>query len=164
MRRTSTSSAGSAASSCAGQRGSSFDTRRSIWLNRARRSPPPCRSHLTGNGDAHAKNLAIVHQPPGEWRASPAFDLPSSYLYGDRTVALPVAGRSGADLPRRAFVELGGRLNLPEPAIGSALDDLCDRVDSWLPDLESLPFPASQLRKLRRTIGYRRRLLRGLAA
>lgn len=121
-------------------------------------------AYLTGTGDAHAKNLAIVHQPPGEWRVSPAFDLPSSYLYGDRTVALPVAGRSGADIPRRAFVELGHQLNLPEPAIGSVLDDLCDRAESWLPDLGSLPFPAGQLRELRRTIEYRRRLLRGLAA
>lgn len=119
-------------------------------------------AYLTGNGDAHAKNLAIVSEPAGEWRVSPAFDVPSTYLYGDPTVALPIGGRSGADIPRRAFVELGKRLELPEPAVGSALDELCERADLWLPGLDSLPFPAAQLRKLRRTIEYRRRLLRGL--
>jgi len=120
-------------------------------------------AYLTGNGDAHAKNLAILREPAGEWRVSPAFDVPSTYLYGDSTIALPVAGRSGADIPRRAFVELGDHLNLPELATGGVLDELCERADTWLPDLHSLPFPASQVRKLRRTIEYRRRLLRGTA-
>lgn len=121
-------------------------------------------AYLTGNGDAHAKNLAIVCEPPGEWRVSPAFDLPSSYLYGDTTVALPIGGRSGADVPRRAFVVFGTALHLPERAVGAAVDELCARADGWLPDLDTLPFPGSQLRKLRRAIDYRRRLLRGLSA
>jgi serine/threonine-protein kinase HipA len=120
-------------------------------------------AYLTGNGDAHAKNLAILHVDD-EWRVSPAFDVPCSYLYGDATVALPVAGRAGADVPRRAFVELGRTLGLPERAVGSSLDELCERADGWLPGLDSLPFPRAQLRKLRRTIDPRRRLLRGLPA
>lgn len=119
-------------------------------------------AYLTGNGDAHAKNLAILQD--GEWLVSPAFDLPSSYLYGDTTVALPVAGRGGADVPRHAFVTFGASLGLPERAVGGALDELCERVDAWLPDLGRLPFPAAVLGKLRRTVEYRRRLLRGLAA
>lgn len=121
-------------------------------------------AYLTGNGDAHAKNLAIMCERSGEWIVTPAFDLPSSYLYGDTTVALPVAGRGGSDVPRRAFVEFGAALRLPERAVAGTLDELCARADLWLPDLEQLPFPAGQLRKLRRTIDYRRRLLQGHAA
>jgi serine/threonine-protein kinase HipA len=119
-------------------------------------------AYLSGNGDAHAKNLAIVYD--GEWRISPAFDLPSSYLYGDTTVALPLGSRGGAAVPRRAFVEFGAALGIPERAVTGALDELCDRADLWLPDLDSLPFPVGQVRKLRRTIEFRRRLLRGLGA
>lgn len=119
-------------------------------------------AYVTGNGDAHAKNLAMVYVD--EWRIAPAFDLPSSYLYGDTTVALSVAGRGGADLPRRAFVEFGATLGLPERAVAGTLDEVCDRADRWLPDLDSLPFPTATLRKLRRTVEFRRRLLRGLAA
>jgi serine/threonine-protein kinase HipA len=121
-------------------------------------------AYLTGNGDAHAKNLAILWEPPGEWRVSPAFDLPASYLYGDTTVALPIGGRGGADIPRRAFVEFGRQLGLSERAVNRALDELCECVDLWLPELDSLPFDAGLLRKLRRTVGYRRRLMSGLAA
>jgi serine/threonine-protein kinase HipA len=117
---------------------------------------------LTGNGDAHAKNLAMVYAD--EWRISPAFDLPSSYLYGDTTVAPTVAGCGGADVPRRAFVEFGATLGLPDRGVAGILDELCDRADPWLPDLDALPFPAATLRKLRRTVEFRRRLLHGLAA
>lgn len=70
---------------------------------------------------------------------------------------------AGSNIPRRAFV-VGESLRLPERAVSTALDELCDRADSWLADLDSLPFPGSRLRKLRRGIDFRRRLLRGSAA
>src|SRR6202034_2706375 len=34
-------------------------------------------AYLSGNGDLHAKNLAILHDKRGEWRVTPAYDLPS---------------------------------------------------------------------------------------
>ena len=43
---------------------------------------------------------------------APAFDLPSSYLYGDTPVALPVAGRGGADAPRHALDPFRASLGL----------------------------------------------------
>ncbi|HEY8472630.1 MAG TPA: HipA domain-containing protein [Natronosporangium sp.] len=118
-------------------------------------------AYLSGNGDAHAKNLAVVHEA-GEWRVSPAFDVPRTYLYGDTTVALPLGGRGGAEVPRQAFIAFGKQLQLPERAVTQALDELCERVDLWLPDLDRLPFGRSRLAKLRRTIEYRRQLVRGL--
>ncbi|MGH8960008.1 MAG: type II toxin-antitoxin system HipA family toxin [Jatrophihabitantaceae bacterium] len=53
-------------------------------------------AYLTGNGDAHAKNFSVLQSLDGEWRVSPAYDLPSSQPYGDTTMALSIGGRSGA--------------------------------------------------------------------
>ncbi len=36
----------------------------------------PCRfafAYLTLNGDAHAKNVSVLREPDGEWRAAPAY-------------------------------------------------------------------------------------------
>lgn len=49
---------------------------------------------LTGNGDQHAKNLAVLSTPAGEWRISPAYDLPSTLPYGDGTTAEVASSRS----------------------------------------------------------------------
>lgn len=45
-------------------------------------------AYLTGNGDMHAKNLSVGIDRRGEWRVTPAYDVPSSYPYGDTTMAL----------------------------------------------------------------------------
>lgn len=50
-------------------------------------------AYLSGNGDLHAKNLAILRDQRGVWRVTPAYDLPSSAVYGDRTMALPIGGK-----------------------------------------------------------------------
>ncbi len=42
-------------------------------------------AYLIGNRDAHAKNFSVVQTLDGEWRVSPLYDSPSSYLYGDTT-------------------------------------------------------------------------------
>ena len=49
---------------------------------------------LTGNGDAHANNFSVLQQPDGEWRVSPAYDVPSSQPYGDTTLAMSVNSRT----------------------------------------------------------------------
>ena len=113
-------------------------------------------AYLTGNGDAHAKNFSVVQGVDGEWRVSPAYDLPCSYLYGDRTMALSIAGRSGGELTVADFVGLGERLGLPERSVQRALRDLADRAEAWLAELPALPFDAGQVRKLRRVVVHRR--------
>lgn len=51
-------------------------------------------AYVTGNGDAHAKNFSILTDRAGRWAPSPAYDVPSSYPYGDSTLALRVGGRN----------------------------------------------------------------------
>ena len=65
-------------------------------------------AYVTGNGDAHAKNFSVLRLPSGEWRATPAYDVPSSHPYGDTTLALTIDGRDREDVtwvnrhPRRS--------------------------------------------------------------
>ncbi|WP_326549788.1 HipA domain-containing protein [Micromonospora sp. NBC_01813] len=58
------------------------------------------------NGDAHAKNFSVRQGVDGEWRVSPAYDTPSSYPYGDTTMALSIGGRSGGDFSATDFSSL----------------------------------------------------------
>jgi len=113
-------------------------------------------AYLTGNGDAHAKNFSVLQGLDGEWRVSPLYDVPSSYPYGDTTMALSIGDRSGGDFGLADFVALGGQVGVPERAVRRVLVDLADRVDSWLAELYSLPFDRGRISKLRRLIRYRR--------
>jgi serine/threonine-protein kinase HipA len=112
-------------------------------------------AYLTCNGDAHAKNFSILRDR-GEWRPTPMYDVPTSYVYQDYTMALTVNGKGREDIGRADFVTLGGAVGVRAPAVERALDELCDSVDHWIDDLAALPFDDGQLRKLRRAIEYRR--------
>ena len=48
---------------------------------------------LSGNGDLHAKNVSMVQQPSGEWFIAPVYDIPSTVVYGDKTLALTLDGK-----------------------------------------------------------------------
>jgi serine/threonine-protein kinase HipA len=113
-------------------------------------------AYLTGNGDQHAKNLSVVRDAAGEWRATPAYDLPSTYPYGDVTMALSIGGRVREDITRASFLELGVGLGVPERATRKVLDRLCDAVDGWLPGLDGLPFDDRRRYKLGRLVHDRR--------
>lgn len=114
-------------------------------------------AYLTGNGDAHAKNFSVLRGVDGQWRVSPAYDLPSSQPYGDTTMALSIGGRRGSDFGGGDFVAVGAGLGLPERAVRRILADLVDKAELWLDDLDTLPFGEGRVRKLRRVIDYRRR-------
>jgi serine/threonine-protein kinase HipA len=116
-------------------------------------------AYLTGNGDAHAKNFSVLQSLDGEWRISPVYDVPSSYPYGDTTMALSIGGRGGGDFGAADFIDLGGRIGVYERAVRHVLRDLALRVDRWLPGLEDLPFDRGKVAKLRRVIEYRRKRL-----
>lgn len=113
-------------------------------------------AYITGNGDAHAKNFSVLQGPDGEWRVSPAYDMPSSYLYNDTTMALSIGGRTGGDFGSADFIALGRRLGVPPRAVERLLAELTERVDLWLAALSTLPFDNGKIVKLGRVIKYRR--------
>jgi serine/threonine-protein kinase HipA len=117
-------------------------------------------AYLTGNGDAHAKNFSVVRTVDGEWRAAPAYDVPTSHPYGDTTMALSIAGQRGGEYAAADLVGLGERIGVPERSTRRALAELTDRADLWLPKLDALPFDGRTIAKLRRLIDSRRARLR----
>lgn len=114
---------------------------------------------LTGNGDLHAKNLAILAAGP-EWRIAPAYDVPSSLPYGDTTMALPIGGRR-EDISRKALLGLADDLGVSAPAATRALDEMVKATEPVIALWEqgdadfTRPRRADVLRQLRR----RRRLV-----
>lgn len=116
-------------------------------------------AYLACNGDAHAKNFSVLRTGEGEWRVTPAYDLPTSYVCGDHTMALTLNGKSKEDIGRRDFITLGKAVGVRARAVESALDELVEHVELWIDDLAGLPFDEGVLQKLRRTIEYRRRRL-----
>ena len=117
-------------------------------------------AYLSCNGDAHARNFSVGRLPGGEWRVTPAYDLPSSYPYSDTTMALSVGGENREDIGRADFVALGRAVGVRSRAVERALDEMCGRVEEWIDELTTLPFDEGRLRKLRRAIEYRRDRLR----
>lgn len=116
-------------------------------------------AYLSCNGDAHAKNFSVRRLSGGEWRVTPAYDLPSSYPYGDTTMALSINGRLREDVGRGDFVALGTAVGLRTRAVERVLDELREAVDLWIGELPSLPFDTRMLHKLRRAVEYRRERL-----
>jgi len=121
-----------------------------------------CFAWLTGNGDLHAKNVSVLQHPSGEWRVAPAYDLPSTAPYGDRTLALALQGSTDG-LSRRRALELAGAIGLTERAaqrvIGEVLDgtrDVAAEIDDGV-----LPFDGRIVADMVRLLRYRRRLLDG---
>lgn len=114
---------------------------------------------LTGNGDQHAKNLSILRDGP-RWRASPAYDLPTTHPYGDASLGLPIGGRTG-DPPRRRFVAAGEQLGVRPRAVERMLDALVATVEDWLDLLDELPFDERRRRRLRAFVHNRATLLAG---
>ena len=112
-------------------------------------------AYLSGNGDLHAKNLAILKHPTGEWRVTPAYDLPSSAVYGDRTMALPIGGRIRQQLSWPMLRSLGEAVGVPLRLAADVIREQTTAADAWLEDLSQLPFDPNIIRNLRRLVRAR---------
>jgi len=112
---------------------------------------------LTGNGDQHAKNLSVL-AAGDEWRISPAYDVPSTIAYGDRTLALSVGGRKDG-LSRRSLIEFARTIGLNEKAATSVLDSVLRATapvfDDWREGGQS-PFLREQTDDTLRVLRHRR--------
>lgn len=114
---------------------------------------------LTGNGDLHAKNLSIV-QREGEWMLAPAYDIPSTLIYGDSSLALPMGGKR-RDISRRQLLDFATSLGLGATAAETVLNTLLDATGDLEAELRAsaLPFDPQRLIDTIASLRYRRRLL-----
>ena len=76
---------------------------------------------LTGNGDLHAKNVSMVQQPAGEWSIAPVYDIPSTVVYGDKTLALTLDGKR-TGISRKHFLGWAAGMGLTERAAVQVLE------------------------------------------
>jgi serine/threonine-protein kinase HipA len=112
-------------------------------------------AYLSGNGDLHAKNLAILDDPRGEWRATPAYDLPSSAVYGDRAMALPLGGKIRQQLSWAMLRSLGNKIGIPDRLAAEVIREQTAAARIWIEELDELPFDANTIRNLRRMVSAR---------
>jgi serine/threonine-protein kinase HipA len=100
-----------------------------------------CFAWLTGNGDVHAKNISILATPAGEWRVSPAYDIPSTLPYRDHTLALSMLGKHDG-LSRRSLLAFAEAVGVPARAAQRTLQDVLAATQSIPEELEAgvLPF------------------------
>ena len=112
-------------------------------------------AYLSGNGDLHGKNLAILRDQRGEWKVTPAYDLPSSAIYGDRTMALPIGGRIRQQLSWPMMQALGEAIGIPSRLAASVIREQVAAADIWIGELDQLPFDANSIHKLRRLVRAR---------
>jgi serine/threonine-protein kinase HipA len=109
-------------------------------------------AYLSGNGDLHAKNLAILHDNRGEWRVTPAYDLPSSAVYGDRTLALPIGGKIRRQLSWAMLRTLGEAIGIPAKLAAQIIHEQVAAAGTWTEELDNLPYDANRIRNLGRLI------------
>jgi serine/threonine-protein kinase HipA len=113
---------------------------------------------LTGNGDLHAKNVSVLGGRRGGFVVAPIYDVPCTLLYGDETLALPLAGRT-KNLKARHWQEFAATLGLPLRA-AEAANAVALRAAAGV-DLESLPFTGSPLNRALREARQRSQELAG---
>lgn len=121
-------------------------------------------SYLVGDGDLHARNLAIHQSPDGLWTPTPVFDLVSTVVYGDTTLAAPFNGHERArEMGRRRLLEAGSELGVAERAMERSIDRLVAVVPAAaIEALETLPIPHEPtLRKAQQVVRRRAELLAG---
>lgn len=115
---------------------------------------------LTGNGDVHAKNVSVLRGADGEWKVSPAYDLPSTVPYGDNSLALSLAGKK-TGLSRRRLLDVAGAVGLPDKSAVRVIDQVLSGTAGLLGDLEAgvLPFKGKVLADMISQLRYRRHQL-----
>jgi serine/threonine-protein kinase HipA len=113
---------------------------------------------LTGNGDLHAKNVAVLGGRHGGYVVAPIYDMPCTLIYGDITMALPIAGKS-KNLRARHWAEFAAEIGLPQRSAASANAAALKAAVSV--DLETLPFHGSPLNRAVRELRHRRAELTG---
>ncbi|WP_461172989.1 HipA domain-containing protein [Arthrobacter sp. Z1-9] len=134
---------------------------------------------LTGNGDLHAKNVSMVQQPHGEWVIAPVYDIPSTVVYGDKTLALTMDGKR-TGISRRHFLGWATELGLTDRAAAQVLEIALKASGPLITDLEAgtafralkgpgqkgnddggSPFPDMVTRAWVKELKHRRRLMEG---
>jgi serine/threonine-protein kinase HipA len=83
------------------------------------------------------------------------YDLPSSAVYGDRTLALPIAGKIRKQLSWRMLRSLGETVGIPSRLAADVVREQVKAANIWIEELDQLPFDVHMIRNLRRLLRAR---------
>ena len=115
---------------------------------------------LTGNGDMHAKNISILQSPLRGWELSPIYDIPSTLIYGDETMALDVNNKGGKNLRKTDWDAYAEHLNLTSKVRDSTYRKALQAATSivWNDSIfgDSHSFRSSDIRAVERELSSRR--------
>lgn len=116
-------------------------------------------AYLSANGDAHAKNFSIIQDQHHRWQPTPAYDVPTSQVYGDQTMALSLDGRRDGNISGVRFIALGEAIGLRERPARRIVHTVARSADQWIDEIGTLPFDPGRLSKLRRVVINRQKML-----
>jgi len=84
---------------------------------------------LIGNGDAHAKNFSLLHDRSGALHLAPLYDLLSTFLYGDRRLAMYIDGVQGADrVTAERLLSEAAAWGMSRATAATTVSDLLERL------------------------------------
>jgi len=113
-------------------------------------------SYLIGNGDLHAKNLSLIERADtGELVLSPAYDLLTTYIYKDDSMALKIDGRD-KNIKRETFVSFARRFNISSTFFNRKIELMLKRFEQSIEKtLKAIPLDHKQETQLRFCISQR---------
>jgi serine/threonine-protein kinase HipA len=84
---------------------------------------------LIGNGDAHAKNFSLLHQPSGALGLAPLYDLMSTICYGDDRLAMYIDSVQRTDrVTADRLLNEAARWGLARRRASEIVADILDRT------------------------------------
>lgn len=93
-------------------------------------------SYLVGNGDLHLKNLSMMEMEDGSYSLSPAYDLVSTWIYGDHELALPIQGKKNKITRRNWLTFAEDHARIPRSDAEGILDDVLEKLSAARPIVE----------------------------
>lgn len=115
---------------------------------------------LTGNGDLHGKNVSLLQGANGGVSVAPMYYIPSTVVYGDKTLALPVAGKR-TGISRKHLLGWMGQAGLPHRAAEGVLALALTATRTLVDDLAAgaSPFSDAETKGWVKELKNRRRSL-----
>jgi serine/threonine-protein kinase HipA len=88
---------------------------------------------LVGNGDAHAKNLSLLHHPTGALTLAPLYDLMCTLHYGDRRLAMYIDAVQRTDrVTAKRIVNEAVRWGMSRDRARATIDNLLSHAPAAL--------------------------------
>jgi serine/threonine-protein kinase HipA len=112
-------------------------------------------SYVIGNGDLHAKNISVYFPKDAPAGLTPAYDLLSTFPYGDKHMALKLDGRD-TNFTRQSIVAFAARHRVRKAVADMIIDQVLDSVPLWISELGAIGWDTKTTRALRKEIERRR--------